>query len=135
MRLPRAARRWRHALRAEPDGGIMNTNSTSGATPRTALYLSSAHDERVADFLGQAGWQVERAGSIAEMERALERHEIPVGLVDIPARWTTPQRLSLASCMERNQPTWIAQVSPGQTEDEALRRFILDYCFDFVTMP
>ena len=24
---------------------------------------------------------------------------------------------------------------PGQTDDESLRRFILDYCFDFVTMP
>jgi DNA-binding NtrC family response regulator len=118
-----------------PDGGIMITNSTSGAVPRTALYLSSAHDERVADCLAQAGWQVERAGSIAEMERVLERHDIPVGLFDVPAYWTPQQRHTLASCMERNQTTWIAQVSPGQTDDEALRRFILDYCFDFVTLP
>lgn len=113
----------------------MDTISTSGAVPRTALYLSSAHDERVAEFLAQAGWQVERASSIAEIERVLERHEIPVGLVDVPVRWTPQQRHTLASCMERNQTTWIAQVTPGQTEDETLRRFILDYCFDFVTMP
>jgi DNA-binding NtrC family response regulator len=113
----------------------MSTNSTSGAVPRTALYLSSTHDERVAAFLAHAGWQVERAASIVEMERVLERHCIPVGLVDLPVQWSASQRHTLASCMERNETTWVARISPDQTEDEAIRRFILDYCFDFVTTP
>ena len=99
------------------------------------LYLSSEHDERVAHFLEQAGWKMERAGSTAETERMLERNDIPVGLVDVSAKWTARQRQTLESCIERRQATWIAQVRPGQTDDESLRRFILDHCFDFVTTP
>jgi DNA-binding NtrC family response regulator len=111
----------------------MKTINTSGALPHTVLYLSSAHDDRIAQALGQAGWQIEHAASTAEAEHLLEHHDIPVGLVDLPAKCTPRHQYILESCMKRSQTTWIARVHPGQNDDESLRRFLLDYCFDCVT--
>ncbi len=113
----------------------MDTTCTPGAAPRTALCLSATGDERTVRFLEQAGWHVERAGTVAEAERLLERGGISVGLAELPKDLTPQQVRALESCVERTQTTWIAQVWPGQTDAELLRRFILDYCFDFVTMP
>ncbi|MGF6757043.1 sigma 54-interacting transcriptional regulator [Paraburkholderia sp. GAS42] len=113
----------------------MDTICTSDFAPRVALCLLPSGDERVVRFLEEAGWQVAFAASTAEAERILDCADISVGLVEVPKDCTPQHVRALESCMERTHTTWIAAVWPGQTDDESLRRFILDYCFDFVTMP
>jgi len=41
----------------------------------------------------------------------------------------------MGACLSRTNATWIAQVWPGQATEGMTRRFILDHCFDFVTLP
>jgi len=86
-------------------------------------------------FLSACGWQVAHAKTTALAERIIERDRVRVGLIELPAH-CTPQHLSaLEACMQRVDANWIAQIEPGQTSDALVSRFILDYCFDFVTRP
>ncbi|MFC0401759.1 sigma-54-dependent transcriptional regulator [Paraburkholderia rhizosphaerae] len=113
----------------------MHSTSTSGATERTVLCVSSAPDEPLAEFLTAAGWHVVHAKTPAAAERLLDRGEIKVGLVDLPEDCTGQYLSALESCMQHSETNWVAQIAPGRTDDEPTSRFILDYCFDFVTKP
>ncbi|CAG4916330.1 sigma-54-dependent transcriptional regulator [Paraburkholderia saeva] len=113
----------------------MDTICTSDVASRVALCVLPSGDERIVRFLEEAGWHVAYTTSVAEAEHILDCSEISVGLVEVPRDCTSQHLRALESCLERTHTTWIAAVWPGQTDDESLRRFILDYCFDFVTMP
>jgi hypothetical protein len=113
----------------------MNTVTIPSVAERTVLYISAQPDLASVAVLEAAGWQVVQAKSTSHAERLLERSPIKVGLVVLPADYTQQQLSEFATCATRTDVTWIAQVHPGQAEDEAIRRFILDYCFDFVTLP
>ncbi len=116
-------------------GGNMNSTSTTGAPERTVLCVSPTPDEPLAEFLTAAGWHVVHAKTTAIAERLLDRGDIKVGLVDVPQDCTAQQLFALESCMRHSETNWIAQIAPGQAVDELTSRFILDYCFDFVTRP
>ena len=113
----------------------MNTTCTPVDTERTVLYVSNSPDQKLADFLAASGWQAVHAKSTAVAERMLERGNIKVGLVELPGDCTSQHLSALASCMRRVETNWVAQIAPGQAENELISRFILDYCFDFVTRP
>jgi len=113
----------------------MNSTSTSGASDRTVLCMASTPDEALAAFLGAAGWQVVHARTTAAAEKLLGRGDIKVGLVTLPDDVTQQQLSALEACMRHGEANWIAQIAPGQATDELTSRFILDYCFDFVTAP
>jgi DNA-binding NtrC family response regulator len=113
----------------------MSTIGSSHDTERTVLCVSAAPDEILGRFLAASGWQVAHAKTTAIAERVIARDNIKVGLIELPDP-CTPQHLSvLESCMRRMETNWVAQVAPGQADDELISRFILDYCFDFVTRP
>src|SRR6266702_5624594 len=116
-------------------GGNMNSTSTTGASDRTVLCVASTPDEALAAFLGAAGWQVVHARTTAAAEKLLDRGDIKVGLVTLPDDVTQQQLSALEACMRHGEANWIAQIAPGHATDDLTSRFILDYCFDFVTAP
>ncbi|MGE8509485.1 MAG: sigma 54-interacting transcriptional regulator [Paraburkholderia terricola] len=113
----------------------MNTTGTPVDTERTVLYVSSLPDQKLADFLAASGWHAVHAKTAAAAERMIERGNIKVGLVELPGNCTSQHLSALASCMRRVETNWVAQIAPGQADNELVGRFILDYCFDFVTRP
>ncbi len=113
----------------------MNTTGTPVDTERSVLYVSNLPDQKLADFLAASGWHAVHAKTAAAAERMIERGNIKVGLVELPGDCTSQQLSALASCMRRVETNWVAQIAPGQAENEMVSRFILDYCFDFVTRP
>lgn len=113
----------------------MTTSGTPVDAERTVLYVSSAPDQKLVEFLAASGWQALHAKSTAAAERLIERGDIKVGLVELPADCTSQHLSALASCMRHVETNWVAQIAPGQAAQELVSRFILDYCFDFVTRP
>jgi DNA-binding NtrC family response regulator len=104
-------------------------------TERTVLYVSAAPDQRTVEALASSAWQVVTATDTDEAQRAQEKTAARVGLIELPGS-PTPQQLSaLQACARRVKITWIALVRPGQSEEAETRQFILDHCFDFVTLP
>ncbi|MBN3847846.1 sigma-54-dependent Fis family transcriptional regulator [Paraburkholderia sp. Ac-20342] len=113
----------------------MTTTCTPADTERTVLCVANSPDPKLVEFLAASGWQAVHAKSTAAAERMIERSNIKVGLVQLPEDCTSQQLSALASCMCGIQTNWVAQIVPGQSENELVSRFILDYCFDFVTQP
>ncbi|MGY6158127.1 sigma 54-interacting transcriptional regulator [Paraburkholderia strydomiana] len=113
----------------------MNMTFASADTERTVLYVSNSPDKKLADFLAASAWHAVHAKTTASAERMIERDNIKVGLIELPEDCTSQQLSALASCMRRPETNWVAQIAPGQADDELISRFILDYCFDFVTRP
>jgi DNA-binding NtrC family response regulator len=113
----------------------MNTTCSPHDTERTVLCVSAKPDEHLAQFLAASGWQAVHAKTTAIAERMIERDNVKVGLIELPEHCTLQHLSALESCMRRMETNWIAQIAPGQANDELVSRFILDYCFDFVTRP
>jgi DNA-binding NtrC family response regulator len=108
---------------------------TPADTDRTVLYVANAPDQKLVEFLAASGWHAVHAKSTAVAERMIERDNIKVGLVQLPEDCTSQQLSALALCMRRVETNWVAQIVPGQADNDLVSRFILDYCFDFVTQP
>ena len=113
----------------------MNTALIQPCAERTVLCISPKLDQDNVDALASVGWHVVHAKSTQQAEKLLERGAIKVGLIELPKECTAQALSKLEACIARSDATWIAQVWPGQAEDMLTRRFILDYCFDFVTLP
>jgi len=123
------------SLESSTESGVMNMTFASADTERTVLYVSNSPDKKLADFLAASAWHAVHAKTTASAERMIERDNIKVGLIELPEDCTSQQLSALASCMRRPETNWVAQIAPGQADDELISRFILDYCFDFVTRP
>ena len=102
---------------------------------RTVLFVSLKADPLSVDGLVTAGWHVVHAKAAHQVERLLERGAVRVGVVSLPPDVTDEQLTELESCVSHTEATWVALVRRGQAELPSVRRFIVDYCFDFVTMP
>ncbi|MGG1948611.1 sigma-54 dependent transcriptional regulator [Trinickia sp. NRRL B-1857] len=102
---------------------------------RTVLLVSLKPDPETVDWLVSTGWNVVHAKTPQQVQRTVERGAIHVGLVQLPAECSSQQLAELESCIADTDVAWIAEVRPGQAEDPPVRRFILDFCFDFVTLP
>ncbi|HTI16714.1 MAG TPA: sigma-54 dependent transcriptional regulator [Trinickia sp.] len=113
----------------------MTESLNSLRAERNVLFVSLKPETPRVENLISAGWHVVQARSPQQIDRLLDRHAIRVGVVELPQGCTEQQLAELESCVSHTDATWIAQVHPGQAEQPAIRRFIIDYCFDFVTMP
>lgn len=102
---------------------------------RTVLFVALEPDTECVDQLVAAGWHVVHAKTPQQVQRAVERGAIHVGLVQLPAACTAQELAELAACISPSNLAWIAEARRGQADDPAVRRFILDFCFDFVTVP
>jgi DNA-binding NtrC family response regulator len=113
----------------------MNTVFDPSHAERTVLLVSLKPDSECVDRLVAAGWHVVHAKTPQQVQRTVERGAIHVGLVQLPVDCTSQQLAELESCISQSDAAWIAEVQPGQADNPAVRRFILDFCFDFVTLP
>jgi DNA-binding NtrC family response regulator len=113
----------------------MTTTVTPHEMDRTVLCVSARPDEMLTKFLAACGWQVAHAKTTALAERMIERDNIKVGLIELPENCSSQHLSALEACMRRVETNWVAQIEPGQSDNELVSRFILDYCFDFVTRP
>jgi DNA-binding NtrC family response regulator len=113
----------------------MTTTVTPHEMDRTVLCVSARPDEMLTKFLAACGWQVAHAKTTALAERTIERDNIKVGLIELPENCSSQHLSALEACMRRVETNWVAQIEPGQSDNELVSRFILDYCFDFVTRP
>ncbi len=102
---------------------------------RTVLFVALEPDTECVDQLVAAGWHVVHAKTPQQVQRAVERGAIHVGLVQLPAACNAQELAELAACISQSNLAWIAEARRGQADDPAVRRFILDFCFDFVTVP
>ncbi|RDU98593.1 sigma-54 dependent transcriptional regulator [Trinickia dinghuensis] len=102
---------------------------------RTVLLVSLKPDTESVDRLVAAGWHVVHAKTAQQVQRTVERGAIHVGLVQLPLECSSQQLAELESCISQSDVAWIAEVRPGQADNPSVRRFILDFCFDFVTLP
>ncbi|MGN6320017.1 sigma 54-interacting transcriptional regulator [Trinickia sp.] len=113
----------------------MSTAFNPLQTERTVLFVSLTPDTECVDQLVAAGWHVVHAKTPQQVQRAVERGAIHVGLVQLPVDCSSQQLAELESCISPSDVAWIAEVRPGQADHPPVRRFILDFCFDFVTLP
>src|ERR1700677_1030357 len=113
----------------------MNTTDTPHDSDRTVLCVSSRPDETLTRFLATWGWQVVHAKTTTLAERMIERDNIKVGLIELPETCSSQYLSALEACMRRVDTNWVAQIAPGQSDNELVSSFILDYCFDFVPRP
>ncbi len=102
---------------------------------RTVLYVSASPDRGTVEALTSAAWQVVTATNPDEAVHALQNPAVRVGLIELPGGVAPEQLSALQACTRRVKITWIALVRPGQSEEAGTRQFILDHCFDFVTLP
>lgn len=102
---------------------------------RTVLFVSLKPDLCWVDSLVAAQWQVVHAKTAQQVERLLERGAIRLGVVALPLGCTEQQLAELEACVCHTEATWVALIHRGQAEEPAIRRFIVDHCFDYVTMP
>ena len=113
----------------------MSTVFSPLGAERTVLLVSLKPDTDTVDWLVSEGWHVVHAKTQQQVQRTIERVAIHVGLVQLPVSCSSQQLAELESCISQSDVAWIAEVRPGQAEDPSIRRFILDFCFDFVTLP
>lgn len=113
----------------------MSTAFNTMRAERSVLLVSLEPDTAGIDALMAAGWHVVHAQTRQQVQRAAARGAIHVGLVQLPEPCSAQHLAELEACVSDTEVAWIAEVQPGQAEEQAVRRFILDYCFDFVTQP
>jgi len=113
----------------------MSTAFNPTSEERSVLLVSLEPDTAGIDALMAAGWHVVHAQTPQQVQRAAARGAIHVGLVQLPQPCSAQHLAELEACISDTEVAWIAEVQPGQAEQQAVRRFILDYCFDFVTQP
>ncbi len=113
----------------------MSTVFSPLGAERTVLLVSLKPDTDSVDWLVSEGWHVVHAKTQQQVQRTIERAAIHVGLVQLPDSCSPQQLAELESCISHSDVAWIAEVRPRQAEDPSIRRFILDFCFDFVTLP
>jgi DNA-binding NtrC family response regulator len=113
----------------------MSRTRTRPALERKVLYVATRENTRLVQFLATTGWQVSHATTPAVADALLARGAYAVGLIDLSNGHTPQQLCALESLLTRDATSWIALVAPGQAQEADTRRFILDFCFDYMTEP
>ncbi|MFK4443589.1 DNA-binding NtrC family response regulator [Caballeronia udeis] len=80
-------------------------------------------------------WDIEIVMPQLAEKRMPRSSPASAGVVDFSTCQLPEDIGSLSGLLSRSQIAWVAIVSPGQIEDEAVRQLIRDYCFDFITLP
>jgi hypothetical protein len=100
----------------------MTTTVTPHEMDRTVLCVSARPDEMLTKFLAACGWQVAHAKTTALAERMIERDNIKVGLIELPENCSSQHLSALEACMRRVETNWVAQIEPGQSDNELVSR-------------
>jgi DNA-binding NtrC family response regulator len=124
-----------------PLGRPQLTRLEGGVQPLTApaerslIYLSRQPCEELSDYLGQRGWRVHCARSLADAARLMRGDEMCAGLVDVVNGFGNRDLGALEGCLRHATVGWVAMTPSAQLDDLAMRRLIRNYCFDYVKTP
>ncbi|QCU53014.1 sigma-54-dependent Fis family transcriptional regulator [Burkholderia pseudomallei] len=102
---------------------------------RHLIYYSHRPDADLQRCFDQHGWQVDVVDSPREMRRSAARDVIAGGLLDFSCGIGAAELRELEASLKTPNVGWIATTRRGQMEDDAVRRLVRDYCFDYVTVP
>ncbi|WP_119716859.1 sigma-54 dependent transcriptional regulator [Cognatilysobacter tabacisoli] len=119
-------------LMDDGDRGTRDTRElihvTRGTAPSRALPLAR---------LSQLGWHVHRAPDVRAVLKLLHRDaSLPhAGLIELRDGFGEHDLAALGPALSAANVGWVAAVEPGQLDDDAVRRLVRDYCYDYVTLP
>jgi DNA-binding NtrC family response regulator len=102
---------------------------------RQLIYVTRDANSQLSAHFNDRGWRVEVAASARDARRALHSDSLAGGLLDLSSRFDSHEIAALESCLTMPNVGWVAATSPGQMQENALRRIVRDYCYDYVTMP
>jgi DNA-binding NtrC family response regulator len=102
---------------------------------RHLIYVTRDVNAQLSAQFNARGWQVEVAASAREARRALRSDAAAGGLLDLSSRFDSHEIIALEPCLTKRNVGWVAATAPGQMQDSALRRLVLDYCYDYITLP
>jgi DNA-binding NtrC family response regulator len=102
---------------------------------RHLIYVTRDVNTQLSAQFNARGWEVEVAASARDARRALRSDAAAGGLLDLSSRFDSHEIIALEPCLTRPNVGWVAATAPGQMQESALRRLVLDYCYDYITMP
>jgi DNA-binding NtrC family response regulator len=114
---------------------MTNDASNTVRSERTVIFVSLKADSTIIEGLIAEGWQVVQARTPQQLNRALENGAIRVGVLALPDDCTERQLSELESIISPTRAAWIAVIHSESAWPSFIRRFVLDYCLDFVTQP
>jgi len=80
-------------------------------------------------------WDIEIVRPHLAAKGMLRSFRASAGIVDFSTCQLPEDIASLVDLLSHSRIAWVALVSPGQIEDEVVKRLIRDCCFDFITLP
>ncbi|AHI65719.1 sigma-54 dependent transcriptional regulator [Burkholderia thailandensis] len=102
---------------------------------RQLIYYSHRPDADLQRCFDRHGWQADVVDSPREMRRSAARGVIAGGLLDFSCGVGAAELRELEASLKTPNVGWIATTRRGQMDDDAVRRLVRDYCFDYVTVP
>jgi DNA-binding NtrC family response regulator len=102
---------------------------------RQLIYVTRDVNAQLSAQFNDRGWRVEVAASARDARRALRSDAVAGGLLDLSSRFDSHEIAALEPCLTMPNIGWVAATSPGQMQENVLRRLVRDYCYDYITMP
>ncbi|MGH8083022.1 MAG: VpsR-related response regulator, partial [Lysobacter sp.] len=134
-----------NGIRGDLGSRLASNTSTSRATTlrsdvaRELIYLSPGGAGRMHALapLQSLGWTLRRAADARAALRQLQASpRLPHAvLIDLREGFDARDLDELGPALAAQNAGWIAGVASAQLDDEAARRLIRDYCYDYVTLP
>ncbi|SAL39249.1 sigma-54 interacting regulatory protein [Caballeronia sordidicola] len=104
------------------------------STPRKLIYVCrDASMSLTSNFEGR-NWEVIVLPPHTR-KHAPGNQAVLGGLLDLSTCELPRDFSAIEELLDKTAAGWVATVTPGQTNDEAVRRLIRDYCFDYITLP
>ncbi|SAL23961.1 sigma-54 dependent transcription regulator [Caballeronia udeis] len=102
---------------------------------RKLLYVSRSASVPSRARFEKEKWDIEIVRPHLAAKRMLSSFPASAGVVDFSTCQLPEDIASLVDLLSHSRIAWVALVSPGQIEDEVVKRLIRDCCFDFITLP
>src|SRR5471030_2626713 len=102
---------------------------------RKLFYVSRSASVPSRARFEEERWDIEIVRPHHAAKRMLRSFPASAGVVDFSTCQLSEDIESLVDLLLHSRIAWVALVSPGQIEDEVVKRLVRDYCFDFITLP
>jgi DNA-binding NtrC family response regulator len=103
------------------------------STPRKLIYVCRDASMSLASNFESRNWDVTVLPP--HSRKPISDQSIFGGLLDLSSCQLPKDFTAIEELLDKTSAGWVATVAPGQTENEAVRRLIRDYCFDYITLP
>ncbi|WP_244817326.1 sigma-54 dependent transcriptional regulator [Caballeronia sp. Lep1P3] len=99
---------------------------------RTLYYVGRNVSEDLAERLHARGWTIEQVDPSKPLKHG---KRAAAGIVDMTNRGFARDSAALAGLLASHRIGWVATVDADSADKPELCRLILDFCFDYVTVP